>query len=62
MRGRDPGRALELFRESLGIARGLVEWRPGDLQDFWDLGVAVTRLAYTADLATRIGFEESDDE
>lgn len=53
---------MELFRESLGIARGLVEWRPGDLQDFWDLGVAVTRLAYTADLATRIGFEESDDE
>ena len=41
----DPGRALELYEESLGISRELAARLPGNLQALWDLGVAAGRLA-----------------
>ena len=41
----DPGRALGLYEESLGIRRELAVRLPGNLQALWDLGVAAARLA-----------------
>ena len=41
----DPGRAVELYEESLGISRELAVRLPGNLQALSDLGVAAARLA-----------------
>jgi len=41
----DPGRAVELYEESLDIRRDLASRLPGNLQALWDLGVAAARLA-----------------
>ena len=41
----DPGQALKLYRESLGIRRERAARLPGNLQALWDLGVATARLA-----------------
>ena len=41
----DPGRALGLYEESLGISRELAAQLPGNLQALWDLGDAAARLA-----------------
>ena len=45
VRASDPGRALELYEESLDIRRDLASRLPGNLQALWDLGVAAARLA-----------------
>ena len=45
LRNSDPGRAVELYEESLGIRRELSSQLPGNLQALWDLGVAAARLA-----------------
>ena len=45
LRNSDPGQALELYEESLGIRRELSSQLPGNLQALWDLGVSAARLA-----------------
>ena len=41
----DPGRAVDLYEESLDISRELAVRLPGNLQALSDLGVAAARLA-----------------